>query len=188
MATPARKVLRENASASSRSLHWTSAPIPTEGKIRGFAAMPIGWHYGRGGPAQQPVIEAALRLNSIARNAALETDAFLGPDNEVQVTVYHGFHYLEFTIADGGLVEYVREDNQQEINRAPGLTLDAAFSQLNGFVDDIWRSSVSYTATTMMQGEDVSKTLPSKGRDVVRVFPSLSMTAQSESVEVSAAT
>lgn len=152
--------------------------------------MPIGWHYGRGGPAQPHVIEAALRLNSIACKAGLETNAFLGPESEVQVTVYHGPHYLEFTIANDGLVDYVRENDHHETDRKPELTLDAAFSQLNGFVDDIWRSSVSYTATTTTQhpAENVFKTLLSKRRDVVRVFPSSTMTAQCESVEASADT
>jgi hypothetical protein len=190
MATPARKLVQENASASSRTLHWQSVTPLTEEKIHGFARMPPGWRYGRGGAAQSSVIDAALRLNSVARRATLETNAFLGPDREVQITVYHGAHYLEFTIADDGLVDYVREDGHQEISRTPQLTLDAALSQLNGFVDDIWRSSVSYTATTTTQhpAGNVFKTSLSRHPDAVLVFPSSSMTAQFESVEVSADT
>ena len=188
MATPVRQLVQENASVSSRTLHWLSTMVQTDEKIHAFATMPLGWHYGRGGPAPRSVIDAALQLNSVACKATLKTNAFLGPDSEVQITVYHGPHYLEFTIADDGLVDYVREDDHREINRTPQLTLDAALSQLNGFVDEIWRSSVSYTATTTTQREDVSKTSLSKRPGVERVFPSSTTTAQSESVEVSADT
>ncbi len=188
MVTAARKLVRENASASSRTAHWSSVQIPTERKINSFANMPLGWHYGRGGPAQTRVIDAALRLNAIACKADLETDAFLGPDSEVRVTVYHGAHYLEFTIANDGLVDYVREDDHNALNQPQELTLNAALSQLNDFVDDIWRSSVSYTAITTTQEENASKISPSGHLDVVRVFPSSTTTAQSEPVEPSADT
>src|SRR5215813_12463453 len=82
----------------------------TTAKIRGFAKVPEGWHYGSGGPPPRLSILRAVIINENALAFGFETQAFLGVDREVQVTVDHDSSHLQFTIATDLTIEFVREE------------------------------------------------------------------------------
>lgn len=139
--------------------------LDTANKIRRFLAYPAGWHFGTGAPPTPEHVREALVLNNAAAMARLETNAFLGTEGELRVTVYHGNAYLQFTIEDDNSIEFVREDGDVETTRTPGLTLDNALSILENFENELCLSSVSSTATTTIPTRDTSKTLPLKRPD-----------------------
>lgn len=148
--------------------------LETFGKIIGFIQYPNGWNYGTGQSPATKVVAAAFKINEAAFKAGLETDAFLSVDGEVRVTIYHRSTYLQFTVDERCLVEYVREEGNEELQRIIDLTTEGAISILEMFELELWRSSVSSTVTTTMPTGDVSKISHSKLPAAVRVFLSLS--------------
>lgn len=146
----------------------------TATKILRFLDLPVGWHYGTGVPPSILAVRDGLRINRAAAMAGLDTNAFLGSDGEVRVTVYHLSTYLQFTIEEPDSIEYVREDGPEETNRTPRLSLEDALSILENFKIELWLSSVSSTATTTTPTGATFKTLPSRLPEAVRVFRSLS--------------
>lgn len=140
--------------------------LETANKIRRFLTYPNGWHFGRGVPPTLERVKEALILNNAAAKAELHTNAFLGSEGEVRVTVYHNDIYLQFTLGDDDSVEYVREEREVETVRTPRLRLVDALSILNAFENELCLTSVSSTATTTIRTRDTSKTLPSKPPDV----------------------
>jgi hypothetical protein len=77
-----------------------------------------------------------------------ETDAFAGADGEIQVAIYHGDVYLEFTVDPDERVRFVREDGEVETARRPNLSLVEAISTLKDSWTDVCHSSGLSTATT----------------------------------------
>lgn len=72
-------------------------------KIRTFANLPLGWHYGRGNPPPATVIKDALRqLLNLLMLGYVETDAFPGVDGEIMVTAYRGGHCIQTTVETDG--------------------------------------------------------------------------------------
>ncbi len=148
--------------------------VETNKKIARFLDYPAGWKYGAGVPPEPRSVVAALGINQAAINAGLETDAFLGVDGEVRVAVYYRSTYQQFTIDENQIVEYVREESNEELQRIPHLTIEGAITILEMFELELWRSSVSSTVTTTMPTENVSRISHSKLPDAERVFRSLS--------------
>lgn len=124
--------------------------LETATKIARFQELPQGWHYGRGVPPSRDVVIDALRLvYKAAWTGFSETDAFVGADGEIQVTVYHGPLYLEFTIDPDEGVRFVREDGEVETARRPNLSLAEALLILEDSWTEVCLSSgLSTTATT----------------------------------------
>lgn len=118
----------------------------TAQKIIGFSRYPEGWRYGRGATPSRQAIATALEINYEAALAGFETDGFLGEDKEIRVTIYHGDHYLQFTIDDEGLIECVRENGRVEVARKDALSREDALTELYSFVslchDGVLRGSM----------------------------------------------
>jgi len=173
------------------SLVVTATRIPgleTAQKIWAFLKYPNGWHFGSGNPPSRVRVKEALILNNAAAKAGLQTNAFLGIEGEVRLTVYHRHIYLQLTIEEDNSVEYVREEGEIETVRTPGLRLNEALSVLENLEIELCRSSVSSTATSTIRSRDTSKTLPSKRPDVGQAFRWSSGTAPSERAQLPAST
>lgn len=147
--------------------------LETASKILQFLSFPPGWKYGVGEAPSLATVGIALSLNRKASIAGLETNAFLGTDGEVRVNVYHRLTYLQFTIEDDGLIEYVRENGNEEVARIPRITLQRALAILETFELELWHSFASSTVTTMITTGATFKTSPSRLPDAVRVSRSL---------------
>ena len=77
-------------------------------KITGFRDLPVGWHYGKGGPISPSFIAQALGIVRQAEALGFqEMDAFPGAEGEVRVTIYQGDEYYEFTIEANGMISFV---------------------------------------------------------------------------------
>lgn len=61
----------------------------TPDKIRSYAHLPKGWHYGSGDRLSSRIIELALSAEKMLRASGFpETDCFLGDGGEIQVCGY----------------------------------------------------------------------------------------------------
>jgi hypothetical protein len=118
----------------------------TEQKINSFKDLPIGWHYGSGIPPSDKILALANQLNRYAGLMNFEaTDAFPGIDGEVMLTVYDGDIYLEFSIELNGLINYVREQSDEEVDSREQISLHEAINYIEKIGILKCRSSVSFT-------------------------------------------
>ncbi len=102
-------------------------PELTSQKIRRFANLREGWHYGEGERIATQTIEQALSLEAFAQeNGLRETDAFPGTAGEVRITIYEGAEYLEFTIEPDRSITFVHERDGKEINSIESMSIEDA--------------------------------------------------------------
>jgi hypothetical protein len=61
----------------------------TADKLRGYLSLPVGWHYGHGGPADPHIIDLAVKAETLIREAGYpETDSFFGSNGEIELCGY----------------------------------------------------------------------------------------------------
>lgn len=133
----------------------------TVAKIQQFKKLSHGWHYGRGVAPSEETARSAGRL--LIQSFALgfkETDAFPGVDGEIQLTVYQGKSYLEFTIESSGRVTAVHEEDGIEKEYAENLSFDEAVVKLKEFNNRIWKSSGLSITTILTAARENSRALP----------------------------
>jgi hypothetical protein len=137
--------------------------LQTLNKIKSFEKLPTGWHYGQGVPPSEVTIaRARILVIDAFLTGTIETNAFSGVDGEIQVTMYHGISYLEFTIAPNGTVTAVYEEGGIEKDYAENLPFDQALAKLKEYSNRIWASSgLSITPISTAEQENL-KALPSK--------------------------
>lgn len=136
-----------------------SALQTTVRKIRGFAQLKTGWHYGEGIPFEQSILNNAIALNREAiRSGFLETDTFPGLNGEVVLAIYFADHYLEFIIEPNGSITFYYEKGDEEIAYQEGLPLQDAKEKIRQFRAEKWIASDSLTGriTTTPEGLDLT--------------------------------
>ena len=124
-------------------------PHPTAHRIRSFADLNSGWHFGDGEAPSGETVTRALQLHQAALGFGLtHTDAFPGVDGEVQVTIYpsHDECY-EFTISPDGTVHFIHEIGNTIALERENITIDSAIQQLRELVGRSWISSESSTSS-----------------------------------------
>jgi hypothetical protein len=137
----------------------------TARKIRHFRLVQSGWHYGEGVPPSPHVINVALEiLAHVAMTGFADTDAFLGVNGEVRVTIYSRSTYLEFTVEPNETISYVREDHDREIDYRPVISINDVFSILSETGRELWASFGFSTTGTTITVADVFNPLHSGTR------------------------
>ena len=126
-------------------------------RIRSFANLAVGWHYGQGNPPSADAIDRAISLVNFAQREGFhKTDAFPGIEGSILTTVYYYTFTLEFEVRPDGLVDYILEKNDAEIDEEEGLTDEAARGKIASFGENLWNQFVFYTYNTMTEnGEDL---------------------------------
>lgn len=111
--------LRTNNPYVAIETKYSGLATSTEGKIRSFARLPRGWHYGSGTPISHNIIATALAYHHLfASLGFVETDAFPGVGGEIMVTAYYGEHYVGVTVENNRTFtvtwEFAKEDRLYE--------------------------------------------------------------------------
>ena len=146
----------------------------TAEKISGFKQLQNGWHYGEGAPPTDETVNVALALNQEAAAVGFtKTNAFPGIEGEIQVTIYHGPAYLEFTIEPNGRIALVREHDQQEIESEENLSLSSALAKIRSLKGLLWVLSESSIRSTTTQTPELLRVWPSNPPAAVAAYPSL---------------
>lgn len=73
----------------------------------------------------------------------LRSRKFMREDGEIQIALYHGSYYLEFTIETNGFITYRMEIDEQEKEYKDRLSLNEAIEVIKDF-----RQSISITTNT----------------------------------------
>ena len=119
---------------------------PTEAKIWNFRKLGDGWHCGEGVQFKDRDILEALSLHSEMLNSGfLETDAFPGFNGEIQITLYSGKDYSEFTLEPDGKWTFLHERGDEEIQYKEMLTLPEAIRTVRTLDEkQIWNTSAFF--------------------------------------------
>lgn len=83
-------------------------------KIRSFAQLPNGWHYGEGCAATDQAVDSALDVNAqFLMHVPDAIEAFPAVDGGVMVCGYWGGHALEIVCGPNGRLDMVHERNDE---------------------------------------------------------------------------
>lgn len=150
----------------------------TAAKIESFRLLPVGWHYGQGGPLSVDVANRALQIDSYYRQLGFSTtDAFPGADGEIMLTAYRGSHCIETIISTDLRYSVTHERDDTELSAAPDVDEIAAKQIIRQIGAEIWRSfdlSMDITTTKLKRSSEASR---SKTQQVAAVYQSFSGTA-----------
>jgi hypothetical protein len=117
----------------------------TETKIEDFASLPVGWHYGQGGPISSPVISTAKELcEFLVLIGFTRTNAFAGADGEILLTAYHEDHYVATIIEPNLEISVTHEHGRAEVFSAETMDVKGAKRALRNSAEEIWSSSGSF--------------------------------------------
>jgi hypothetical protein len=140
-------------------------------------------------PPTDDVLETAMLLNCEAGiRGFTKTNAFPGISGEVQVTIYHGEHYLEFTIEPNGSITFVYEENDEEKVYEEDLSFSEAIKRVDSFKERIWASLGLSTRNIMIPIKSGLTAWPSNLPVPMVESPSLKESAPYEQVRASAST
>jgi hypothetical protein len=116
--------------------------FPAIGKLDTFTKLPVGWHYGAGGPISQNVIATAKQLiRTLGAQGFTRTDAFANEDGEVLVTAYHRSHYLGIGVGLAGSFTFNHEIDGHEAFYQEHMPLNELTEELSKVSKSIWITS-----------------------------------------------
>lgn len=169
--------------------------------------MPKGWRYGEGEPASTKTVKIALQLVTEAcHQHILETDAFLGVDGEIQVSMYQNDRCtLEFIVEVDGLITFTYEENNNQKDYKTCLSINDAVRIIEDITStdknkenihkqewkEAWRWFALYTQETTNLEKDVLLASPSETQVLsreARVFQFLIRTVATKQVEAPVST
>jgi hypothetical protein len=161
----------------------SAVPQNTAEKILSFRNLPLGWHYGNGGPIDDAVIASAIQLYWLMlQNRLINTDAFPGADGEIQLTAYHtaldgNRHYIGIMIEPTGELSLVYEidgqDGRQPIEAADLETVKTTLREIAGSIAGRqWNTSDIFTQKTSTILAGVLPKSPSKNQAWTVALPS----------------
>jgi hypothetical protein len=100
-------------------------------KLRAFAELPNGWHFGEGRGSERI---ALLNAKAVTRNAQLggwQTDAFPGVSGEIMVSIETSNQYYEVVAEADGTMTFVEESGGNEISRLDKVSLADVIQKLS---------------------------------------------------------
>jgi hypothetical protein len=117
----------------------------TARKIFSFRNLPLGWHYGQGGPISMLTISRALDVYMAFLIAGFpRTDAFAGAGREVLVTAYHGTDYIGVITESDGQMSLRHESADEERFYREKMVLFEVKQKISELAGQIlWSSYVS---------------------------------------------
>jgi len=140
-------------------------------KIRSFADLPIGWHYGSGGPSPQIVVEAALRWCDYLRGVGLsDIDAFPGDSGEILLSAIFGSHSVDIITEVDGTVSVAYERNDVELWQKSHVYPLEAQSIVAGLAREIWNSSAGSIVIDLIPERSALPAWPSGTQQTMGAF------------------
>lgn len=118
-------------------------------KIKEFANLPKGWHYGDGVAPSTSTIEIASQIGQESQSAGFEyIDAIPGIEGEIQVLCYSESIRAEINIYSDGKIDLILENNGNLISYLENLDLANVISKLKsrgGLWQYLFTFSTHYT-------------------------------------------
>ena len=92
-------------------------------RIRAFATLPDGWHYGEGRGATDGAITAAIEIDALFMMGGVEeVEAFPGIDGGILLTGYRGPDTLEIRCNPFGQMDLLHETGDKVVCEQSGMT------------------------------------------------------------------
>jgi hypothetical protein len=102
----------------------SEAGEPIARKIRSFANLPEGWHYGEGGPLSKSTIDAALDLASfLVPSVTNRIDAVPSQNLNVVILAQIGNEYMEVVIHPDQTCVVIRDGDEEDRTDHAALSL-----------------------------------------------------------------
>ena len=115
-------------------------------KIRSFAELPEGWHFGEGVGATRAAVDSALVINTLlADHQARNIEAFPCIDGGVLVHGYQGADVLEIQCDPDSRVHLVHEREGNLVGEREAVSTDDIECYLGELA---WRSTSSFVFST----------------------------------------
>lgn len=166
-----------------RQLNFTAA------KIRAFADLQPGWHFGSGRGPSPEAISGALFLNgALVQSGIVNTNAFPGVSGEVQVSAYSGDSYIELIVNPDLSIDAHFEIGGVEVDSAEGLSLVHALAKIQIYRGKAWLSSGYYIRNTSTPSESALPVSRFDPQVTAQGFRSLTKIASGKVVQASANT
>ena len=120
-------------------------------KLRDFANLPNGWHFGDGvAPSQERIDQAILFINHGRSRGLSRTNAFPGVNGQIEVTFYDDDRMLEITIEADDSLTIAEDENNAQVNFNEGISTSHAYERLNA-----WASlDLSIESITILSVQD----------------------------------
>jgi hypothetical protein len=120
-------------------------------KILSFGDLPLGWHYGEGGPIPENTLDAALAWNRFISPWPFDyTDAFPGDGGRITIAAGRGNHYIEIIIEPDFKVSVAYDfERKQKFYRLRMSDQQARKAVLEA-LGEIWNASISFTLENTM--------------------------------------
>jgi hypothetical protein len=140
----------EFVSASADQTPFLTRDQKTANKIRSFASLRLGWHYGSGVTPTDQMIDHALDWNNKLLSLGFSTtDAFPGVAGEILVTAYKDSHYVEILLDTNSTLSLTYEQNDCELQSIGPSTAVEIFSALQKIAVKLWSTSGSFIPITL---------------------------------------
>jgi len=126
-------------------------------KVRDFAELPEGWHFGEGLPPSQGRIGQAIGFLEYAQFSDLErANAFPGINGQVEVTFYRADRMLEITIEADDSITIAEDRDREQISLEENLSQSDAYQRLEEFSQSVWAFSDPFIGSTMIRSVAVA--------------------------------
>lgn len=146
----------------------------TARKIRDFASLPVGWHYGSGRPPSVRTVAWALGYAALLSALGFsKTDAFPGPDGEVMVTGYLGKHCVQVSLEADGTTFLVHEIDNKAMLEEEKVSYAVTIPALVSIARDIRQECATsglFTQNALIPTGANSLTTPLRGQPMEAVF------------------
>lgn len=109
--------------------------MDTKKIIKTYLNLPIGWHYGEGGPMTEGVVNTSLELLEYANRqlALYEFEPFPGVGGELLLSIHKGGYTLDLTVEPDLSITATLERGKEEIYDYEGLSVDEAKQKISDF-------------------------------------------------------
>ena len=130
--------------------------LETIRKVKGFATLLEGWHFGEGLPPTQGRIDQAVAFLVYAQVVGIDrANAFPGINGQVEVTFYSADQMLEITVESDDSLTLAEDRGDEQIGLEENVSQRDVYQKLNEFDQNPWLSSDLFTVNITTQSAKV---------------------------------
>lgn len=134
-------------------------------KVREFAELPEGWHFGEGMPLSQARIDFAVTLLEFAEQFDVQrANAFPGIAGQVEITFYNENRMLEITLEADDSITIAEDKGREQVYFEENRSRSDAFRKIEEFSRDICPTSDLFIENTMTLNVRISQASPSTSK------------------------
>ena len=153
------RLLALPASVASGPIPWD----PIASKILAFAELPKGWHYGKGGPITQRVIDTALMWNRfLAAYGVHDVDASPSERGSILLAANIARRYTEIICEEDGTFTVTRDQRPKRPVYRSGLSKKQTRNLILQMMGEPWSTFAGSIHTSFCLNSVTSGAMPSR--------------------------